>query len=595
MKTCIVENCAKRVLALVSPRRRNGRARQLCIMLCLFLLASCNSGTQKSKPHAIAKGGIKYGGYFRCNEPEYFKSLFPLNITETVGHHIISQIYEGLTGFNPKDLTIEPMLAESWTVSADAKTYTFKIRPGVYFQDDTCFAGGKGRLVTANDFVYCFTQLCTPDVKNSGYSFYVPIIAGAEAHYNAAKKKDMVLPPIGVTALNDSTLQIQLANPSADFLSRLALPFALLYPKEAVDYYKGDINYHPVGTGPYRFKALKPNDAIVLARNDKYWGKDQYGNQLPYMDGIKISFIKEDKTEMLEFQRANLDMKYRLPFDMIDDILDEHQHLKGEYKKFVLQIMPELTTQFYGFLVQDTVFKDKNVRLAFNYAIDRVKIADYTAKGEGIPCFSGIVPIGMPGYDNSLVKGYTFDVAKAKAYLTKAGYPDGKGFPKVTIETNSGGGRNEKVAETIQKMLMENLGIDVGITQVVWAQHTNNIETGKVNFWRFAWVADYPDPINFLNLFYGKNVPKTLNESSYTNPFRYVNPQYDALYDKALATPDAAERNKICVQLDQMVIDDAPYLPIYYSVNRRLIQPYVRNLYANGMEYRNFTKVWLDK
>ena len=261
----------------------------------------------------------------------------------------------------------------------------------------------------------------------------------------------------------------------------------------------------------------------------------------------------------------------------------------------MLQVQPELTTQFYGFLVPDKTFSNKNVRLAFNYAIDRAKIADYTAKGEGIPCFNGIVPIGLPGYDNNLVKGYTFDVKKAKDYLAKAGYPDGKGFPKVTLETNSGGGRNEKVAETVQKMLVENLNIDVEITQVVWAQHTNNVETGKTNFWRFAWIADYPDPINFLNLFYGKNVPKTMEESSYSNPCRHVNPQYDALYEKALATQDAVERNKLYAQLDQMIVDDAPFLPIYYSVKRRLLQPYVKNFDANGMEFRMFKAVWLDK
>ena len=236
-------------------------------------------------------------------------------------------------------------------------------------------------------------------------------------------------------------------------------------------------------------------------------------------------------------------MKYRLPFDMIDEILDDKKQLKGEYKKFELQSMSELTTQFYGFLIPDKIFGNKNVRLAFNYALDRVKIADYTAKGEGIPCKYGIVPIGMPGYDNTLVKGYTFDVAKAKEYLAKAGYPGGKGFPKVTLETNSGGGRNEKVAETIQKMLEENLNIEVEIVQVVWAQHTNNVETGKTNFWRFAWIADYPDPINFLNLMYGKNVPKTFEEASYTNPFGRVTffrtPQYHPANDRSQAASES--------------------------------------------------------
>src|SRR4029077_11195065 len=124
---------------------------------------------------------------------------------------------------------------------------------------------------------------------------------------------------------------------------------------------------------------------------------------------------------------------------------------------------------------------------------------------------------------------------------------------------------------------------------------TNNIETAKVGFWRFAWVADYPDPENFLNLLYGKNVPATFEESSYMNPFRYKNPQYDALFEKAISTINVEERNRLYAQLDQMVVDDAPFLPIYYSVNRRLIQPYVRNFDNNGMEYRSLREVWMEK
>lgn len=571
------------------------RKLSLYFLFAALICSSCGDGGKKDKEQKQGKGGIKYGGIFRSNENEYFKSLFPLGITETVGHHIVTQIYEGLVRFNPKTLEVEPLLAESWSISPDAKTYTFKLRQGVVFHDDPCFKDGKGRIVTAKDFEYCLNLLCKPDPKNNGFSFFRDIVKGATQHYEALQAGKQVDGVEGIKALNDSTLQIELERPYADFIERLALPFTNVFPKEAVEYYKGDILYHTVGTGPFVLKALKQDDAVILTRNDKYWGKDEYGNQLPYLDGAKISFIKEDKTEMLEFRKGNLEMKYRLPFDMIDEIVDQNKELKPDYKKFVLQVRPELTTQFYGFLVPDKIFGDKNVRLAFNYAIDRAKIADYTAKGEGIPCTGGIVPQGMPGYDNSQIKGYTFDVKKAKEYLAKAGYPDGKGFPKVTLETNSGGGRNEKVAETVQKMLMENLNINVEITQVVWAQHTNNVETGKTNFWRFAWVADYPDPNNFLNLLYGKNVPKTFEEASYMNPFRYKNDKYDALFEKAISTLDAKERNTLYAQLDQMVVDDAPFLPIYYSVNRRLIQPYVQNFPNNGIEYRTFREVWLNR
>lgn len=568
-------------------------------LVLLTILSACGGGGSKTRiEKRDAKGGVKYGGVFRYNETEFYKSLYPLGITEVVGHRITNQVYEGLVHFNPKDLTVEPCLAKSWDVDSTATVYTFHLQTGVVFHDDPCFADGKGRVMTANDFVYCFDLLCTPDPKNNGFTFYRDIVKGANDLYTAREKKQHdadEAAALGVKALDDSTLQITLVKPFADLLNRLALPFVAVFPKEAVEKYKGDILNHTVGTGPFVIKAVKTDEAVVMARNEKYWGKDEFGNQLPYLDGVKVSFIKEDKTEMLELAKGNLEMKYRLPFSMIDEILDENKQLKGDYKKFQLQVTPEYAIQFYGFLVPDKIFADKNVRLAFNYAIDRAKIADYTAKGEGVPAFNGFVPMGIPGYDNSLVKGHGFDVKKAKEYMAKAGYPDGKGFPKITLEINSGGGRNLDVAEAIKSMLSQNLNIEIDLSQVVWAQHTNNVELGKTNFWRFGWVADYPDPNNFLNLFYGKNVPATMAEAAYTNPSRYKNPAFDALYEKALTTTDAAERNKQYAQLDQMIVDDAPVLLIYYSMNRRLLQPYVRNCPNNGMEYRSFREVWLDK
>jgi oligopeptide transport system substrate-binding protein len=566
------------------------------IAAILLIPTSCNTGSNKSHVHRDAKGGRKYGGVFRYNETEFLKSLYPLGITEVVGHRIACQVFEGLVRFNPKDVTIQPAIAESWSLDNTGTVYTFKLRKGVMFHDDACFKDGKGREVKAQDFEYCLNLLCKPDVKNSGFSFFRNIVKGATQHYEDWQNGNHPQSGVpGIKAVDDYTLQITLEKPDGIFLQRLALPFTFVFPKEAVEHYKGDILYHAVGTGPFTLKALKQDAAVILARNENYWGHDEFGNQLPYLDGIKISFIKEDKTDMLEFLKGNEEMKYRLPFDMIDDIIDENKQLKGEYKRFVLQSIPEFTTQYYGFQMLDPVFSNKNVRLAFNYALDRNKIADYTAKGEGIPALNGFVPLGLPGYNNNLVKGYNFDLKKAKDYLAKAGYPNGKGFPKATLEINSGGGRNEKVAEAIQKMLMENLNIDIEIVQVVWAQHINNIETGKANFWRFAWIADYPDPQNFLNLFYGKNVPKTMEEASYMNPTRYLNKDYDFLFEKALGAIDSAERNKLYVQLDQMIIDDAPVVPIYYSVNRRLVQPYVKNFFNNGMEFRSFREVWLDK
>ena len=183
----------------------------LLLTIAILILQGCNSGTQNSKEQRKGKGGIKYGGIFRYNESEYLKSLFPLGITETVGHHIVSQIYEGLTTFNATDLTIEPCLAESWTVNQEGTIYTFKLRNGVHFHSEPCFKDGKGRLLTANDFVYSFNQLCTPDPRNSGFSFVRNIIKGANEYHEAPEKHQSVSSgEEGVKALNDSVLEIDL-------------------------------------------------------------------------------------------------------------------------------------------------------------------------------------------------------------------------------------------------------------------------------------------------------------------------------------------------------------------------------------------------
>ncbi|MBX2904324.1 MAG: ABC transporter substrate-binding protein [Chitinophagales bacterium] len=568
----------------------------LPILTITVLLTACgngnNSGT-KSTTNLQAKGGVKYGGVFRENETEYYRSLFPQNITEVVGHRITNQVYEGLVTLNQKDLSIEPSLAESWTVNDSATIFTFKIRKGVFFHPHESFEGGKGREVTAQDFAYCLELLCKKSATNQGFWLFDGVVKGAKNHYESPSES--TLAALGIKALDATTLQITLEKPYAGFLYRLAMPFCAVFPKELYEKKGEAMRDIAVGTGPFIIKKVLQDEGVYLARNESYWKKDEFGNSLPYLDGIKFSFIKEEKTEMLEFRKGNLEMKYRLPLDAVNDIIDENGNLKGEYKAFEIQKATELSLQYYGFLHTHPIFSNLHVRKAFCYAIDRKKIVDYTVKGEGIPAFNGIVPLGMNGYNNEAVKGFTFDPAKAKEELKLAGFENGKNFPKITLQINSGGGRNEKVAEAITAMLKENLNVEVVITQLPFAQHLENYETGKAAFWRAGWVADYPDPENFLTLCYGKHVPAKPTEKAYLNAYRYKNAAYDKLFEEALATTNFEKRNQLYEQLDQIAINDAVMLPIYYTINRRLIQPYVKNFPVNGMEYRNYREVWFDK
>jgi len=568
--------------------------RILLVFSFLLVVASCNDGKSRDDMLREGKGGIYMGGTFRCNEEEYFKSLNPINITENTGSKIVDQIYEGLVKFDQKDLTIQPCLAKSWEVNDNGTLFTFHLRNGVRFHDDPCFPGGKGRVVTARDFKYCLDRLCYYNpAENQGFWIFRDLVKGAN-EYSALTEKGGNDPAgvSGVRVIDDSTLQIELMNPFAVFFDRLALPFARVYPKEAVEKYGSDMRVKCVGTGPFQVKVLKENEVVFLTRNPNYWGVDAYGNQLPYLDNVKTTFIKEKKSELLAFQKGGLDMVWRLPFDMKDDVVDLNDKLTPAYAFAQLQVTNSMSIQYYGFLHPGTVFSNKQVRQAFCYAIDREKICRFTIKGSGSPAIHGYIPPGTGSYEVRAVKGYSFDPQQAQNLMTEAGYPKGKGFPKVTLQLNSGGGRNEQVAQAIQKMLTENLNIQVELLQVPWAQHSESIESAKVKFWRLGWVADYPDPENFLNLFYGKWVPESIETKTYLNSFRYKNSVYDALYETALATVDEHERNALYNKVDQIAIDDAVALPIYYDRDHRLLQPNIRNFPQNGMELRDFTSVY---
>jgi len=266
--------------------------------------------------------------------------------------------------------------------------------------------------------------------------------------------------------------------------------------------------------------------------------------------------------------------------------------LTREYRRFILQATPQLATAYYGFLHVKPPFDDVRVRQAFNYAIDRDKLVRFTLKGEGYPAHHGFVPPAFATYPSDSIRGYRYRPSLAQRLLAEAGYPQGKGFPELTLQLNSGGATNIPIAEAIQKMLEDNLHIRVSLNIVPFAAHLEAVETGKALFWRAGWIADYPDPENFLNLFYSVHVPEKLEQHSYLNTFRYRSPRFDSLFEAALRTPDEHRRMRLYARADQQAVDDAVCLFLYYYKVHRLLQPYVRNFPINGMEFRDFTSVY---
>lgn len=565
------------------------------------LMTACGGGksdgpTDETPVKREAKGGVvEYGGVFKVNEFEDFKSLYPLSIIDAPSYRIATQIYEGPLKFDQATLNTVPGLAEEVTTNEDATVFTLKIRKGVKFHDDECFPEGKGREVTAKDFKYCLDRLCQADGDNQLYYIFQKRVKGAPEYFKSTEEKKPLAGGVsGIKVIDDYTVQIELNHSSANFMKILAHPACFIYPKEAVEKYGDDMRTKCVGTGPFRVRAIKEG-YVILSRNDNYWMKDEWGNQLPYLNGIKITFIKEKKTELMEFRKRSLDMVWKLPVDEIPNILSSQDQAKnGGNIEFDLQSVNSLSTQYYCFLHQSDIFKDKRVRQAFNYAIDRKTICDFVLQGEGEPADYGFIP-PFPGYSAyQNIKGFKFDVARAKKLLSDAGYPNGRGFPEVTLQLNSGGSTNKVVAEAVQNMLRENLNINIKLETLPFPEHVNRFEHGKAMFWRTAWIADYPDPENFLAMFESTSVPADINARSFPNVSRYVSPAYDTLLKQASLEIDDAKRNILYGQLDQMLIDDAVVMPVYYDNFLRLVQKNVRNLPINAMEYRDFTKVYFS-
>jgi oligopeptide transport system substrate-binding protein len=569
-------------------------------ILTAFLFFSVGCGKKTTDGDIVElKGGIKGGGTMTTNETENIRSLDPVGINDVVSHHVAHQIYDLLIDLD-SNMELKPTLATRWDISPDGLTYTFHLRKGVFFHDNACFPGGKGREFTAQDVKYSFDRVQDPRTGSVGFDYYKNYVEGASEFTDEVTKaitesrEPRIKDVSGYKVIDDTTFQIKLKKPFGPFIFYMCLGFSYIVPKEAVEKYGKDFFQNPVGTGPFIFENWTPDLEINLKRNDKYWEKDQFGNSIPYLSKAKFRFIKDLSQQLLEFKNGTIDDSYRIPTELTTSIVNEDGTLTPEYSKFILQRKNAYAIQYYGFLTNGKIFSDPKVRQAFNYAIDRDRIIKYVLKGTGTSATHGVVPPGMPGYDIKNIKGYSFDIEKAKQLLSEAGYPGGKGFPEVTLNINEGGGRNTQVMEAIQDMIKK-LGVPIKVQALQFAQHLDNIDAGRSDFYRLGWIADYPDPENFLNLFYGKNVPDNPKDKSPINSFRYKNAKYDELFEKALRISDMKERYKIYQEAEQIMVNEAPLLFIFYDVDYRLVQPFVRGYALDPMHRVNMRYTWLDK
>jgi peptide/nickel transport system substrate-binding protein len=570
----------------------------LVTSVALTFLSGCggNEGDSRVGELKPAKGGRYYGGVFRLNESEYIKNLFPHSIVDVYSYRIANNIYEGLLKFDQETLSLTNSLAESYTVDESNTVYTFKLKDDVYFHDDPAFKDGQGRKLTAEDVAYSFTQLSTQTAENQSFHLVKDIVKGANDYFTASaggKKPGNAVE--GIKVIDPLTIQITLEEPNSMFLYNLARPGAFIFPKEAFEKYGLDMRTKTVGTGPFMLQSVDADNQIILGRNENYHGVDEFGNKLPFFDAINVRFLQDKKVELLEFKKGNLDMMYRLPTDYIIEILAESgTDAAGGYSKYDLQRDPEMSTQMLILNNQHPVLKNLDVRKALNFAIDRQKILDYVLNGEGyMEGYHGVTPPAFKNYDITKISGFRYNVDSAKYYLSKAGYPNGKGFPKLTLDLNPEGERYTNVALEVQHQLQQNLNIQIDMQILPLAQIAEKSMAGKYAMLRLAWIADYPSPENYLWAFYGKTIPDSEDEDSYPNLSRYSNPAFDKLYEAALRAETDEEAMQYFHQAEKLLMKDAPAIVLWYDEGYRLLQSNVKNFPNNPMQFRDFAEVYM--
>lgn len=565
--------------------------------ILLFFASSCGNGnSDENQTKKEAKGNKVYGGCLKVAENEPIQSLYPASITDVTSAFVATQIYDGLVKFNTASLKIEPAIAEKWEIDPSGKVYRFFLRKGVRFQDDACFSGGKGREVNAYDFKYSFELLCSAGKENENFtSTFKDRVLGANEFYaesKAGKKPSLA----GLRIIEDYILEIELERPSSVFLGILAQPVCAVIPKESISSY--GLNSH-VGAGAFYYDKASHKNLITLRKNENYYLQDSVGNILPFLDSVQIHIVATKEQELALFKDQKLDMIISLPSQAVKEMVEAQiQDFQSKPPKYLLDNSAEMITQYYTFNTTRTPFDNPKVRKAFNYAIDRQKIIDEVLNGQAYgPGIKGITPPTFKnlGYDITQISGYEFNPVLAKKLLAEAGFPNGRAFPPVRIVLNSGGAKNSNVVVEIQKQLLENLNVNIDFDVVPYKQKLEEAMYGKSDIIRDAWVADYPSPETFLNLFYGKHVPEKAEDPSFPNTSRFRNEIYDKYFTKGKNTSDLDSANHYFAIAEQALMDEAPIMVLWYEGNYRITHSYVKNAHTNPMRYRNFSDVFIKK
>lgn len=487
---------------------------------------------------------------FKYNQSSGIVSLDPAFSKDQATIWACTQLYNGLVSLDDS-LSVIPAIASYWEISDSGKSYTFHLRKDVWFHKNDCFKNGS-RKVNAYDFVYSFSRIVDPKVASPGSWIF-------SEHIDSSNP---------FTAIDSFTFNIKLKKPFLPLMGILTMTYCSVIPKEAVDMYGLDWRSNPVGTGPFQFKKWKEGVALILIKNNNYF-EFENNHRLPFIDGVKITFITDKKTEFLSFKAHQLDFISGIDASYIDEVLDETGNLKSNLKnKFILEKSPYLNTEYLGFNTSLTNTNNKQLRQAINYGIDRGEIIRYLRNGVGKEAVYGFVPMGLPSF-NSTQKVASYDPQKAITLL--------KNIPKaqkenISLYTNE---TYKEIGLMVSKQLSK-IGLDVKLEVNPGSVLREWMVKGTVGFFRGSWIADYPDAESYYAVFYSKN-------GCPPNYTRFSNNDYDKIYENALSETNQSKRFDLYHKLDDIINEETPLVPLYYDEVLRFYHNNIVGLNGNGL------------
>jgi oligopeptide transport system substrate-binding protein len=463
-------------------------------------------------------------------------TLDPALTTDATSATYIVEIFSGLVTFN-KDLQIVPDLAERWDVSPDGRTYTFYLRKNAKFHN--------GKQVTAQDFKYSIERAADPRTQSTVADTYLGDIVGVKEMLSGQARQVS-----GVKVIDDYTLQIQIDAPKVYFLAKLTYPTAFVVDKENVESGRNWM-FRPNGTGPFKLREWRVGERIVLERNENYY------LGAPKLE--RVIFILSGGSAMTMYENNEIDIT-GVGIDDIERVLDPNSPLRNQ-----LLVANSFSVGYIGFNVTKPPFDDRNVRLALSYAIDKDKLAEVVLRKFVDPAY-GILPPGFPGYNANLT-GIKFDPQWAKQLLAQSKY--GTSLPPITLTIPGAAGNPPRTTSAIIEMWRQNLGIEVQVQQVEWATFLDDLKRYRYQAFELGWIADYPDPQNFLDILF--------HSQSLDNTTRYSNPEVDRLLEQARTESDPQRRTQLYQQVEQIIIQDAPWIPLTFGKEYVLVKPWVKN------------------